>query len=163
MYAGRNAWLNILAGSGVVTRGLRLAMYRAGGVKASRTANIYPHLRFLGNAPVTIADDVMINVSVTVDNKAPVTIGERVHIGPEAYLGTSTHELSDGSQRAGLVEVAPITIGAGAWIGARAIILPGVTIGEGAVVAAGAIVTKDCEPHTLYAGVPAKPLKSLAG
>ncbi|WP_335644172.1 acyltransferase [Arthrobacter crystallopoietes] len=48
------------------------------------------------------------------------------------------------------------------WIGARATILPGVTIGPGAIIAAGAVVTKDCEPHTLYAGNPAKPVKSYA-
>lgn len=159
-YAGRNAWLNVLAGSAAVTRGLRLAMYRAGGVKVGN-ANIYPHLRFLGGAPVTIADGAMINVSVTIDNKAPVTIGERVHIGPEVYLGTSTHAAGEAEMRAGAVETAPITVGAGAWIGARAIILPGVTIGEGAVIAAGAVVLKDCDPHTLYAGVPAKPVKAL--
>ncbi|WP_454699199.1 acyltransferase [Arthrobacter humicola] len=159
-YAGRNAWLNAIAGAGIVPRGLRLALYRVGGMPVGK-ANIYPHLRFLGGAPVTIADDVMINVSVTIDNKAPVTIGEKVHIAPEVYIGTSTHVMSDGAQRAGLVEVAPIVIGAGAWIGARAIILAGVTIGEGAVVAAGAVVRSDCEPHTLYAGVPARPIKVL--
>lgn len=159
-YAGRNAWLNVVAGSGLVPRGLRVALYRVGGVKVGN-ANIYPHLRFLGGAPVTIADDVMINVSVTVDNKAPVTIGENVHIAPEVYIGTSTHALSAPAQRAGLVEVAPVVIGRGAWIGARAIILPGVTIGEGAVVAAGAVVTKDVDPHTLSAGVPAKPVRLL--
>ena len=54
---------------------------------------------------------------------------------------------------------APITICDGVWIGARAIILPGVTIGEGAVVAAGAVVTKDVEPFTVVGGNPAKFIK----
>ena len=45
------------------------------------------------------------------------------------------------------------------WIGARAIILPGVTIGEGAVVAAGAVVTKDVEPWAVVGGNPAKFIK----
>lgn len=160
-YAVRNSWLNVLAGSGLVTRGLRLALYRAGGVKVGN-ANIYPHLRFLGSATVTIADGVMINVSVTIDNKASVTVGENVHIAPEVYIGTSTHTVADGSRRAGAVENLPIVIGRGAWIGARAIILPGVTVGEGAVIAAGAVVTKDCEADTLYGGVPARALRSYA-
>ena len=52
-----------------------------------------------------------------------------------------------------------ITIGDGVWLGARAIILPGVTIGEGAVVAAGAVVTKDVEPWAVVGGNPAKFIK----
>ena len=51
------------------------------------------------------------------------------------------------------------TIGDGVWIGARAIILPGVTIGEGAVVAAGAVVTKDVDPWAVVGGNPAKFIK----
>lgn len=51
-------------------------------------------------------------------------------------------------------------IGDGAWIGMRAMIMPGITIGEGAVIASGAIVTKNVEPYTLVAGNPAKPIKT---
>ena len=50
----------------------------------------------------------------------------------------------------------PIVIEDNVWIGINAIILKGVRIGEGAVIAAGAIVTKDCEPYGVYAGIPAK-------
>jgi acetyltransferase-like isoleucine patch superfamily enzyme len=46
------------------------------------------------------------------------------------------------------------------FIGARAIILPGVTIGEGAAVAAGAVVTADVEPYAIVAGVPARVIGS---
>lgn len=47
----------------------------------------------------------------------------------------------------------------GAWIGMRAMLLPGITIGEGAVIAAGAIVTKDVAPYTIVGGNPAKVIK----
>ena len=50
-------------------------------------------------------------------------------------------------------------IGDGAWIGMRAMIMPGITIGEGAVIAANAVVTKDVEPYTIVAGSPAKAVK----
>jgi maltose O-acetyltransferase len=50
---------------------------------------------------------------------------------------------------------APITIGDGAWLGARSTILPGVTIGAGAVVAAGSVVIGDVAPDVVVAGVPA--------
>ncbi|WP_410878884.1 CatB-related O-acetyltransferase [Myroides sp. DW712] len=51
-------------------------------------------------------------------------------------------------------------IGDGAWIGMRAMIMPGITIGEGAIIASGAVVTKNVAPYTLVAGNPAKPIKT---
>ena len=54
-----------------------------------------------------------------------------------------------------------ILIKKGAWIGARAIILPNVTVGEGSIIGAGAVVTKDVPPYTVVAGVPAKKIKDL--
>jgi len=53
---------------------------------------------------------------------------------------------------------APVRIADYVFLGARAIVLPGVTIGEGAVVGAGAVVTRDVAPFTIVAGVPAKPI-----
>ena len=55
----------------------------------------------------------------------------------------------------------PVTIEDDVWIGANAVILPGVAIGTHSVVAAGAIVTKDVPPRSLVAGVPAKVIKQL--
>ena len=54
-------------------------------------------------------------------------------------------------------------IGEGAWIGARSVVLPGVSIGNGAVVAAGAVVTRDVPANTLVGGVPAQHLRHLDG
>ncbi|MFM9401579.1 CatB-related O-acetyltransferase [Myroides odoratimimus] len=51
------------------------------------------------------------------------------------------------------------TIGDGAWLGMRSMIMPGITIGEGAIIASGAVVIKDVEPYTIVAGNPAKPIK----
>jgi maltose O-acetyltransferase len=56
---------------------------------------------------------------------------------------------------------APVIIGNNAWIGACAVILPGVTIGNYCVVAAGAVVTKDVPDYTVVAGVPATKVKEL--
>ncbi len=55
----------------------------------------------------------------------------------------------------------PVTIKKGAWIGARALILPGITVGEFSVIAAGAVVTKDVPPYSVVAGVPAKVIKKI--
>ena len=74
---------------------------------------------------------------------------------------TTNHDYSDGNKRTGKVSGADIVIEDGCWIGAGAIILPGVTIKMGVVVAAGSVVTKDCEENCLYAGNPARKIKEL--
>ena len=56
----------------------------------------------------------------------------------------------------------PVKIGRGAWIGAGAIILPGVTVGERSVVGAGSVVTRDVEPLSVVAGNPARPVSRQA-
>ncbi|MNW06569.1 putative acetyltransferase [compost metagenome] len=66
---------------------------------------------------------------------------------------------TDYHQIEGTVSTKPIVIGDEVWIGCKSIILKGVTIGNGAVVAAGSVVTKDVEPYTLVAGIPAKVIK----
>jgi len=57
--------------------------------------------------------------------------------------------------------VGSVTIGNGCWICTRAIILPGVKIGDGCIIAAGSVVTEDCEPNYLYAGVPVVKIRYL--
>lgn len=60
---------------------------------------------------------------------------------------------------ADIAEYKPITIGNDVWIGARSIIMDGVTIGNGAVIAAGAVVTKDVSDYAVVGGIPAKTIK----
>ncbi|QYR20593.1 acyltransferase [Paenibacillus sp. sptzw28] len=74
---------------------------------------------------------------------------------------TSSHDPGTKHKRAGKNNGKPIIIGDGSWIGARSIILQGVTVGEGCIIAAGSLVNKDCEPNGLYAGIPAKRIKDL--
>jgi maltose O-acetyltransferase len=123
------------------------------GLNVSR-CSIEPGL-FVGGSNIRIGEDCYLNQRAFLDNSAAITLGERVYFGPQVTVLTSTHELGAENQRAGDVSAAPVRIGAGSWIGARSTIMPGVTIGPGCVVAAGSVVTKDCEPNSLYAGVPA--------
>lgn len=86
-----------------------------------------------------------------------VTIGDDVIIAEDVIIRDSDrHEIS-GSRGMS----ASIVIGNHVWIGARAIILKGVTIGDGAVIAAGAVVTKDVPPRTLVGGVPARAIREV--
>lgn len=95
-----------------------------------------------------------INSSCEIRAFNSITIGENVAIAKEVIIRDSDlHKISNS------IMTAPIVIGNHVWIGARAMILKGVTIGDGSVVAAGAIVTKNVPSNCVVAGVPAKVVK----
>jgi acetyltransferase-like isoleucine patch superfamily enzyme len=94
---------------------------------------------------------------------ADITLGKNVSIGPMAMLYTATHPLGVASRRMQLNVLArPIVVEDGAWIGMRALVMPGVRIGRGAVVSAGAVVTKDVPDNVLVAGNPATIVQELS-
>lgn len=103
--------------------------------------------------------DIFINFRCTFLDLGGIVLEDGVYIGPGAKLITENHP-EDPSTRHGLV-TAPVVIRRNAWIGAGAIILPGVTVGENAVVAAGSVVTKDVPADMIYAGVPARALRPV--
>lgn len=109
-----------------------------------------------------IGCDCWFNVGCFFNLGATITIGDRVSFGHQVMVMTDSHVIGDRKRRAGPLEALPVQINDGAWVGARATILPGVTIGEGVVVAAGAVVTKSVAPHLLVGGVPARPIRELA-
>jgi len=87
-----------------------------------------------------------------------IIIENNVIIGPNVTLVSVSHLKEDIAQYGKIVTTTKekIIIRNGAWIGAGAIVLPGITINEGAIVGAGAVVTRNVEPYTIVAGVPAK-------
>jgi len=107
----------------------------------------------------SVGPGCFVNHSAYIDSF--VTLERDVAVGPGAWILSVTHQAGDGHRRWGLPETRPVRIGAGTWIGARAVILPGITIGPGCVIGAGAVVTKDCEPNGMYGGVPAKRQRDL--
>ena len=110
---------------------------------------------------VIIGDHTRVGLHNTVIG--PVTIGNHVNLAQGITVTALNHNFTDHHLRIDEqgVSTTPVTIGHDIWIGANAVILPGVTIGDHSVVAAGAVVTKDVPPHTLVAGVPAKIIKEL--
>lgn len=102
-----------------------------------------------------------IDAGCILDLSENLHIGDRVTIEPGVMILTSTHELDFPQHRAGKVVTNPVSIGDGAWLRARAIILPGVKIGAGAVIEAGAVVNKDVEAHLRVGGIPAAKLEQL--
>lgn len=104
-------------------------------------------------ANVAIGNNCVINREVYLDGRVGVAIGNNVNVSFQVCMLSLHH---DHNLPAFPAVGAPVTIRDHVWIGARAIILPGVTVGEGAVVAAGAVVTKDVGDFEVVGGVPAK-------
>ena len=110
---------------------------------------------------VIIGDHTRIGIHCTVIG--PVCIGNHVNLAQGITVTALNHNFSDATKRIDEqgVSTKPVVIGDDVWIGANAVILPGVTIGSHCVVAAGAVVTKDIPDNTVVGGVPAKVLKQL--
>lgn len=110
---------------------------------------------------VMIGDHTRIGLHNTIIG--PVTIGNHVNLAQGITVTALNHNFSDAEKRIDEqgVSTKPVVIEDDIWIGANAVILPGVTIGSHSVVAAGSVVTKDVPPHSLVAGVPAKIIKQI--
>lgn len=118
---------------------------------------------FIGGKKLSIGQRSFVNYGCFFDTSASIVIGADVNIGMGCYFITSTHEIGPSERRGGAAASQPITVGDGAWLGARVLILPGATIGRGSVVAAGSVVTRDVPDNSLVAGVPAKRIRQLSG
>ncbi|WP_062077799.1 acyltransferase [Demequina globuliformis] len=149
----------VLASTCVPAR-LRTVGYRMMGLHLHRSVLVRPGAS-IRDRHLTVGAHSTINGKCVFDNRTDVEVGARVGIGIGAMFITTDHVRANPRQRSGTGKSAPITVRDGASIGSGAIILSGVTIGEGAVVAAGALVNRDCEPHGLYAGTPARRVKDL--
>lgn len=108
---------------------------------------------------VYIADGLMI-VEELGGNEL-ISIGDRVSIAPRVILVTSSHPNNSLIRPVAPVASGPVTLEADAWIGAGAIILPGVTVGRGAVVGALSVVGSNVEPLHVVAGQPARTIRVL--
>ena len=154
------ALFNAIASSPLVHYRFRTLLARAAGMKVELRSAIMPRTVFRTNR-FRLGHRSTINWDCFFDNRAEVTIGNRVGVGAGVRFITSNHDYSNPECRAGLGSLAPIVVGDGAWIGSNVTVLSGVTIGAGVVIAAGSVVRQDCEPHALYAGVPARKVRDL--
>ena len=110
---------------------------------------------------VVIGDHTRIGLHNTIIG--PVTIGSHVNLAQGITVTALNHNFEAPERRIDEqgVSTQQVTIGDDIWIGANAVVLPGVTVGNHCVIAAGAVVTKDVPPHSLVAGVPAKIIKQI--
>ena len=110
---------------------------------------------------VSIGDHTRIGLHNTIIG--PVVIGSHVNLAQGITITALNHIFSDPQKRIDEqgVSTDQVIIEDDTWIGANAVILPGVTMGRHSVIAAGAVVTKDIPPHSLAAGIPAKIIKQI--
>lgn len=145
---------------------LRAAVLRRAGFRIGHGAVFWGTPIIVGAGDIvnrlTIGNGVWFNIGCHLDLGASITIGDNAALGHQVMILTTSHQIGPTRARAGAVTTCPVTIGAGAWIGARATILPGVVIGSGAVIAAGSVVTRDVAANTLVGGAPARALKQYA-
>lgn len=114
---------------------------------------------------------VFVNTGATFLDSNTITLEDQVAVGPNVQFITATHPTrfedrviphEGGDFPFRYMTIAqPIRVCRGAWIGAGAIIMPGVTIGEAAVIGAGSVVTKDVPARMVAVGNPARVIKSV--
>lgn len=157
----RRTLLNVVAGSNLVPRPLRWLIYRACGM-AVRTPNVFPGLEIAGQPRnLTVGTGTFVNTGCFFELVGEVSIGRDCQLGMQTMVVTSHHESTPtGISRRPVGRA--VRIGDRVWTGARVTILPGVTIADDVVLAAGAVVTADCAEPGVYAGVPARLVRSAA-
>jgi len=106
---------------------------------------------------LSIGSNVWLGEGVWIDNLAQVTIGDNVCLSQGAFLLTGNHDYKRSSFD---LLVKPILIESGVWVGAKAIVCPGVKLSSHAVVTVGSIIAKDAEAFTIYGGNPAVAIRS---
>lgn len=114
---------------------------------------------------ISIGDDVRIHPMTYLDASAGIEIGSHVGISPGVSIYSINHRYRDAdhlySEQG--YEFGNVLIEDDVWIGARSVILAGVRLARGTVVAAGTVVTKDTEPYSVVAGVPARIISRRTG
>lgn len=122
--------------------------------------NIYPHVVIHSPKSVKIGSNVSIAEFVHIWGGGGVEIGDNTMIASHTVITSLTHDTNSRVYKESLIK-GKVKIGNNVWIGAGAIILPGINIGDNSIIGAGSVVTKDVTPDTLVVGVPARPIRNL--
>ena len=111
------------------------------------------------------------NYNLTIQDDAPVVIGDDNNFGPNVTIVTPVHPMlpderrvildRDGTPRH-LCYARPVTSGNDCWLGANVVVCPGVTIGDGCVIGAGSVVTRSIPPNSFAAGNPCRVIRELS-
>ena len=114
-----------------------------------------------GGSHVHFGSGIYANFNLTLIDDGHIYVGDRVLFGPNVIVATASHPLNPRLRRQEMQYNRDVYIGENAWIGAGAIILPGVHIGKNAVIGAGSIVTKDIPDDSLAVGNPCRVIRKI--
>lgn len=118
------------------------------------------HANF-GGKHVHFGKNIYANFNLTLVDDTHIYVGDYTMFGPNVTVATAGHPILPELRKEAYQYNAPITIGKNCWIGAGAIILPGITIGDNVVIGAGSIVTKDIPSNAVAVGNPCKVLREV--
>lgn len=118
------------------------------------------HANF-GGRHIHFGKNVYANFNLTCVDDTHIYVDDYTMIGPNVTIATAAHPILPELREKGYQYNAPVHIGKNCWIGAGAIILPGITVGDNSVIGAGSIVTKDIPANTVAVGNPCRVLRKI--
>lgn len=144
--------LPLLRSSLIPSARFRSWLLRRFGAKIGASVYFKPGLRVKFPWYLEVGDYCWLGEDLWIDNLAPVAIGPHVCVSQGAYLCTGNHDWSLTNMK---LFRKPIVLERGSWVGARAVVCPGVVVGEGAIITAGSVAAKSIPPYEIHAGNPA--------
>ena len=144
--------LPLLRSSLLPISGVKCLVLRVFGAKLGAGVVIKPGVRVKYPWRLTVGNHCWIGEDCWIDNLADITVGDSVCLSQGAYLCTGNHDWSDPAFG---LKIGSIHLGNGCWIGAKAVILPGIAVGPGGVALSGSVVTKDIPGWEIHGGNPA--------
>ncbi len=114
-----------------------------------------------GGGHVHFGKNIYANFNLTMVDDTHIYVGDYTMFGPNVTVATAGHPISPELRQKGYQYNAPVHIGKNCWIGAGALIMPGITIGDHTVIGAGSVVTKDIPPNTVAVGNPCRVLREV--
>jgi acetyltransferase-like isoleucine patch superfamily enzyme len=142
------------------------------GIALGNAVGLYQGVRLVIGDPaqhpdtaLVLGDRVIVNTFCYLSGEGGLEVEDEVLMGTHVHLLSAGHVIDQGSPSIlqNPISYGRIRVGRGAWIGAAAVVLPGVTLGEGSVVGAGAVVTRDVPPFGVVVGNPARLLRYREG
>ena len=136
-------------------------LFKLLGLRHGRSIYIEPPFRCDYGKHIEIGDNFYANSGCIIIDVARVKIGDNVMFGPNVAVITAGHPIHHEIRNTKFEYGIPVTIGDNVWIGANAVLLPGVHIGDNTVIGAGSVVTKDIPSGVVAVGNPCKPVREI--
>lgn len=150
-------WIFLYRPSPRVAHAWRAWLLRCFGATLGPNCRFYPASRVWAPWNLSCDDAVFVADGVELYNPAPMALGSHAIVSQGAFLCGATHDYNN---PAFPVIAFPMRMGRYSWVAARAVVSPGVNLGDGAILGLASVATRDLEPWSIYAGVPARKIKA---